>query len=221
MAQTKGVYNVSGDKWIIGFGFMRDNELLEYIDNKLTHGKPITVTADYSCLDKEQQPDMDTIWGWSGKGIIKLEGTEAMVKEFDKASPNVREKLEEQYLRLDKLKPLPGTPGALFNRALFNQAPFNQGPTHPTTRDGKDVHYYFSEFRRLMFPKGFQCENDSHDVMHISIHYLFTRDIFLTRNIRHFAEDRLQQRFEDLAILTPHKFVNLFNRVLSSIKRQG
>jgi hypothetical protein len=215
------VYNVPRDKWIIGFGVMGDNELLEYINNKLTHGKPITVTADYSCLDKEQQPDMDTIWGWSEKGIIKLEGTEAMVKEFDRASPGVREKLEEQYLRLDKLKPLPGTPGASFNRAQFNRTPFNRGGTPPTTRDGKDVNYYFSEFRRLMFPSGFHRESDSHDVMHISIHYLFARDIFLTKNPRHFPKDRLQQRFEDLAILTPDNFVNLFNRVLSSIKRQG
>ena len=187
---------------------MRDNELLAYINNKLTHGKPITVTADYSCLDKEQQPDMGPIWGWSGKGIIKLEGTEAMVREFDRASPGVREKLMDQYLRLNKLKP---SPGALFNQCMFNEVAFNEPPT---TRDGKDVSYYFSEFKKLMFPEGLRNENDFYDVMHISIHYLFSRDVFLTRNLRHFSPHKLQKKFKDLVILTPQQLLNLLNEAL-------
>lgn len=197
---------------------MRHNELFECILNKLTHGKPIAITVDYSCLDKKQQPDMGPLWGWNREGIIELKGTKEMISEFDKASPSVREKLHEQYLRLDKIKPLPSHPGALFDALAFDEAAFDEGVTPPTTRGGKDVSYYFSEFRGLMFPRGFQCENDSHDVMHISIHYLFSRDIFLTRNPRHFPEDRLQQRFEDLAVLTPDEFANLLNRVLSSSK---
>jgi len=194
---------------------MRDSELLAYISNKLTHETPVRLTADYSCLDKRQQPDMDTIWAWTGKGIVEMEGTEAMIKEFDRASPGVREKLMVQYLRLNKLKP---SPGALPNQCAFNEVAFNEPPT---TRDGNDVRYYFSEFKNLMFPGGLRQESDFHDVMHMSIHYLFARDIFLTKNPKHFPANRLQQRFDDLAILTPDEFVELFNRVLSTIKGQG
>lgn len=194
---------------------MRDNELLKNFNLKLTRGEPITVSVDYSCLDKELQHDMVTINGWDRKGTVELKGTETMVSEFNKANPGVREKLKEQYLSLGKLKP---SPGALFGRCVFNEVVFNEPPT---MRDGKDVSYHFSEFKNLTFPRGFRSENDFYDVMHISIHYLFARDIFLTRNVKHFGADELQQRFKDLVILTPCECVNLLNRVLPVPGRQG
>ena len=116
---------------------------------------------------------------------------------------------------MGKLKP---STGALFGSFMFNEVVFNEPPT---MRDGKDVSYYSSEFKKLMFPRGFQSANDFYDVMHISIHYLFARDIFLTRNVKHFKADDLQQRFNDLAILTPCECVNLLNRVLTTLGRQG
>lgn len=194
---------------------MRDNELFKNFNLKLTHGEPITVSVDYSCLDKELQHDMVMINGWDRKGIVELKGTETMVSEFNKANPRVREKLKEQYLSLGKFKP---SSGALFGSCMFNEVVFNEPPT---MRNGKDVSYYFSEFKKLMFPRGFRSENDCYDVMHISIHYLFSRDIFLTRNVKHFVADELQQRFNDLAILTPCECVNLLNRVLHALGRQG
>lgn len=194
---------------------MRDYELFNNFNLKLTHGEPITVSVDYSCLDKKLQHDMAMINGWDRKGIVDLKGTDIMVREFNRANPGVREKLKEQYLSLGKLKP---SPGALYGRAMFNEVMFN---APPTTRDRKDVSYYFSEFKKMMFPRGFRSENDYYDAMHISIHYLFARDIFLTRNVKHFRVDELQQRFEDLAILTPYECVNLLNRVLTALGRQG
>jgi len=199
---------------------MRDNELLELIISRLTNGKSITMTLDYSCLDKKQQPDMDPIWDWNRTGMIELKGTEELVREFDKAGPDIREKLEEQYLKLGKLKPSPGKPGAVLGLFMLGEAALGDLGVPPTMRDGKDVRHYFSEFSRLMFPEGFRRENDFHDVMHISIHYLFARDIFLTRNTRHFPADRLQQQFEGLTVLTPDKFVTLFSCAVSTIKGQ-
>ena len=190
---------------------MIDNGLLNNFNLKLTRREPITVTVDYSCLDKKPQDDMALIKGWDRKGIVELKGTESMVSEFNKANPGVREKLKEQYLSLGKLKP---SPGALFGRSMFNEVMFNEGPT---SRDGKDVSYYVAEFKKSMFPRGFRNENDYYDVMHIAIHYLFARDIFLTKNVKHFRANELQQRFKDLVILTPHEFVNLLNPYVSSL----
>ena len=197
------------------FGFVIDNELFNNFNLKLTHREPITVSVDYSCLDKKLQYDMALINGWDRKGIVELKGTETMVSEFNKANPGVREKLKEQYLSLGKLKP---SPGGLYGHFMYNEVVFN---APPTMRYGKDVSYYSSEFKKLMFPRGFQSENDYYDVMHISIHYLFARDIFLTRNVKHFRTNELQQRFNDLAILTPCECVNLLNRCLTTLGRQG
>lgn len=193
---------------------MQNKGLSEYIISKLRFRKPVTVTVDFSCLDKVIQDDMRVIWGWD-KGIVELKAAKDMISEFDKANPNVKQKLKEQYLRLSKLKP---SPGAILNQCMFNEVAFNEPPT---TRDGKDVSYYFSEFKKLMFPEELRNENDFYDVMHISIHYLFVRDIFLTRNVKHFMADKLQQRFKNLAILTPCECVNLFNSVLPIVGRQG
>jgi len=154
------------------------------------------------------QDDMRVIWGWD-KGILELKAAEDMTSEFDKANPDVKQKLKEQYLRLSKLKP---SPGASFDQCMFNEVAFDEPPT---MRDGKDVNYYFAEFKKLMFPEGLRSENDFYDVMHISIHYLFSRDVFLTRNLRHFDPDKLQEKFKDLVILTPQQFLNLLNDALA------
>ena len=187
---------------------MQNKGLFECIISKLRSRKPVTVTVDFSCLDKVMQDDMRVIWGWD-KGILELKAADDMTSEFDKANPDVKKKLKEQHLRLSKLKP---SPGALFNQCMFNEVAFNESPT---TRDGKDVSYYFSEFKKLMFPEGLRNENDFYDVMHISIHYLFSRDVFLTRNLHHFGPDKLQEKFKDLVILTPQQLLNLLNDALA------
>jgi len=189
---------------------MRDHELLKWINDKLVNGEKLTVTVDYSCLDKVQQPDMSAIWSWNREGIIEITGTIELATEFDKASPGVREKLKDQYLPLDKLKP---SPGAVFGECMFDEVVFDEPPT---MREGKGVSHYFSEFRRLMFPAGLRNENDFHDVMHISIHYLFSRDVFLTRNLRHFNPRRLRERFKDLVVLTPEQLLDLLDSALGT-----
>jgi hypothetical protein len=192
-----------------------DNELFKNFILKLTDEEPITVSVDYSCLDKVPQNDMVMLKDWARKGIVELKGTETMVSEFNKANPGVREKLKEQYLSLGKLKP---SPGALFGRCVFGEVMFGEPST---MRDGKDVRYYSSEFKKSMFPRGCRSENDFYDIMHISIHYLFARDIFLTRNVKHFRADELRQQFKGLAVLTPCECVSLLNRVLTAAGRQG
>ena len=72
------------------FVFMIDNELFKNFNLKLTHGEPITVSVDYSCLDKQLQHDMIIINGWDSEGIVELKGTETMVCEFNKANPGVQ-----------------------------------------------------------------------------------------------------------------------------------
>jgi hypothetical protein len=188
---------------------VQNKEPFENIISKLRFGKPVAVTVDFSCLDKVIQPDMKAVWDWD-KGILELKAAKDMISEFDKANPNVKQKLMEQYLRLSKLKP---SPGAVFNQCMFNEVAFNEPPT---TRDGKDVSYYFSEFKKLMFPAELGNENDFYDVMHISIHYLFSRDVFLTRNLRHFSPHELQKKFKDLVILTPQQLLNLLNDALGN-----
>lgn len=180
-------------------------KLSQDLVNKFIKGHQITVTIDYSCIDKVQQNDMTTLRVWHNKGLVELKGTEAMIAEFDKANPGIKAKLEEQFLSFGKLKP---RLGAVFNRSMFNNVTFNEAPT---LRNGKDVLAYYAEFQQVMFPKGVQSKNDFYDVMHISVHYLFSRDVFLTRNVRHFRADKLQEKFGDLVILTPQQFIDLLN----------
>jgi len=88
------------------------------------------------------------------------------------------------------------------------QPKFNEAPT---LRKGKDALDYFAKFQQVMFPNGFRSKNDFYDVMHISIPYLFSRDIFLTRNWHDFRADKLQEKFSDLVILTPQQLINVLN----------
>lgn len=71
-----------------------------------------------------------------------------------------------------------------------------------------------------MFPKGFPSKNDFYDVMHISIPYLFSRDIFLTRNWHDFRADKLQEKFSDLLILTPQQLIIVLLMLWASSKVQ-
>lgn len=180
-------------------------KLSQYLADKLANKHQVTVTIDYSCIDKELQRDMATLRSRPYEGFVNMQGTEAMIAEFENVNPSVKAKLEEQFLSVRKLKP---KSGALFNRRMFNSAAFNEAPT---LRNGKDALDYFAEFQQVMFPKGFRSKNDSYDVMHISIHYLFSRDIFLTRNWHDFRADKLQEKFSDLVILTPQQLINVLN----------
>jgi len=183
-----------------------DSKLPERLANKLAAGQRITITVEYSCLDKVQQENMTTLRRWHDEGIVELQGTEAMIIEFEKTSPGVRARLEEQFLGLTKLRPEFGTElghWALGVGALGMAT---------TLRNGKDALDYHSEFQQIMFPKGYRTENDFYDVMHISIHYLFGRDIFITKNLKDFKVGKLRQKFNGLVILTPAECVDVLNK---------
>lgn len=188
---------------------MQNREPFRNIISKLKSGRSVTVTVDFSCLDKLIQPDMEAVWGLN-KGILELKAAKDIVDEFDKANPNVKQKLMEQYLGLSKLKP---SPGAVFGQCMFGEVAFNEPPT---TRDEKDADYYFSEFRKLMFPRASHMESNFHDVRHISIHYLFCRDVFLTRNSHHFKPHKLQERFKDIVVLDPQQLLYLVSATLGN-----
>jgi len=174
----------------------------ESLRDKLAKGQPITITVEYSCLDwPGPKKDMITLNGWHDKGLVQLKATAAMIAEFEKANPGVKENLEEQYSCLAKLSPSFGT--QLGHWRLGK----GQLGMATTLRDGRDAFYYHAEFERIMFPNGCTKPQDVYDVEHIAVHYLFARDIFITRNTHHFRWADLRQRFTDLIVLTPEQCV--------------
>lgn len=194
---------------------MQSQWLCRHVRDKLANRQKITVTTDYSCLDKCEQQDMATLRRWHDEGLIELQGTEAMIEEFERASPSVKAKLEQQYLGLEKLIPEFGT--VLGSWRLGYSRLGEVG----TLRDGKDALDYYSEFQELMFANFGHVSSEQRvrnfrDVMHISIHYLFARDIFLTRNVRHFKADKLRRKFSDLVILTPKQCVDVLENATIS-----
>lgn len=179
----------------------------ESLTEKLASRRPITITVEYSCLDRQgPKEDMIALKGWHEKGIVQLQGTEAMIAEFEKANPGVREKLEEQYSFLSKLHP---SFGSELGRMRLGRAQLGMTTT---LRHGKDALDYYREFERLVFPNGCGRAQDVHDVEHISIHYLFGRDVFITRNTRHFRAEEMRERFADLIVLTPSQCVEVLRR---------
>jgi len=182
----------------------KQRKYIAVIEN-LRNRRLITITVDYSCLDKVKQQDMDILQNYEQRGVIELKAAITMDDEFNKANPDVQSRLREQYLGLEKIKP---SPGAVFNGFMFNELPFN---APPTLRDGKDGEYYFNEFAKIMFPSGIKNENDFHDVWHLAIHFLFQRNLFLTRNIRHFNNPRFSEKYVDLIILTPLELASLLS----------
>jgi hypothetical protein len=175
--------------------------------DKLAKRQPITITVEYSCLDKQgQQEDMSMLKRWHDEGVVQLQGTEAMIAEFEKANPGVKEKLEGQYSCLAKLTPSFGTDLGHWRlgRGRLGVA--------TTLRNGRDFFAYCREFEQLMFPNGCGKPQDVHDVEHISIHYLFARDMFITRNTHHFRAEELVRGFADLTVLTPGQCVDTLHK---------
>lgn len=193
---------------------MQSQWLFWHVRDKLANRQKITVTTDYSCIDQFEKQDMATLRRWHDEGLIELQGTEAMINEFERTSPHVKALLEQQYLGLEKLIPEFGTALGLWRLGHGRLGEVG------TLRDGKDALHYYPEFQELMFPNFWHGSSEQRlsnfmDVMHISIHYLFARDIFLTRD-RHFKADKLRRKFSDLVILTPQHFVDVLENVTIS-----
>jgi hypothetical protein len=187
----------------------QDAGTVKSLRDRLAKRQPITITVEYSCLDKQgQREDMRMLNRWNDEGVVQLRGTAAMVAEFEKANPGVKERLEEQYSYLGKLTPLLGSDLGHFrlNRGALGVA--------TTLRNGRDFLDYCSEFGQLMFPNGCGNPQDVYDVEHVSIHYLFARDIFITRNTHHFRAEELRQRFTDLVVMTPELCVHTLRMAL-------
>jgi len=195
------IYNLT---WLHFEAMSEQRKYTAIIDN-FRNRRLITITVDYSCIDKIKQEDMTLVRNYEKKGIIELKATLIMDDEFNKANTNVQSKLREQYLGLKKFKP---SRGAIFNGFMFNELRFN---APPTLRDDKNGEYYFNEFAKIMFPSGIKNENDFYDVWHLAIHYIFQRNLFLTRNIRHFNNPRFSEKYVDLIILTPLELVSLLS----------
>lgn len=137
---------------------MQSQWLFRHVRDKLANRQKITVTTDYSCLDKREreQQDMATLRRWHDEGLIELQGTEAMIEEFERASPGVKARLEQQYLGLEKLIPEFGTVLGSWRLGYGRLGEVG------TLRDGKDaLHYYSDKLRRkfsdlvILTPKQF------------------------------------------------------------------
>ena len=193
---------------------------MERVAQKYASGERITITVDFSCLEREEekQGDMAALIQWQEDGLVEISAAEEIIREFERANPEIRPRLEEQYLSVDRLlrqKP------AIFNMVGFNEATFDG---EGTTRDGKRIDYYFEEFKNAMFPDFGTLEpgvneNAYNDVMHVSTHYIFGRDIFLTGD-KHFAPEKLRKKFPDLTILTPTDCVNMLKEMFPSPKKE-
>ena len=185
---------------------------LEKLEEKWKKGERITLTVDYGCLDKVKRNAMTKLENWSKKGIIEMKGTEAMEIEFhERSPPSVRAKLKEQFEFYEKLVPM--TPAVLGKATLGRFALGEMG----TVREGKDIFDCNKEFQTAMFPDLNKLSENArkraaYDIMHMSIHYIFKRDIFLTRNVKDFRSSRLKKKFPDLIVLTPKELVDLLER---------
>lgn len=185
---------------------------LEELKERWKKGERITVTVDYSCLDKVKRNVMAELETWSKKGVIEMKGTEAMEIEFhERSPPSVRAKLKEQFGFYEKLVPM--TSCALGEATLGRFGLGEMG----TVREGKGIFDYDKEFQTAMFPDLYKLSENArkraaYDVMHISIHYVFGRDIFLTKNVKEFRSSRVKKKFPDLFVLTPEELVDLLER---------
>ena len=64
-----------------------------------------------------------------------------------------------------------------------------------------------------------RLENAYYDVMHVSTHYIFGRDIFLTKD-KDFDAEKLREKFEGLGILTPQECADTLQEVFSVTKER-
>jgi len=119
--------------------------------------------------------------------------------------------LTKQFQSFSKLSP---DDPAIWGRMRWGHFRWGGGGT---TRDGKDVFDYAKEFRPQMFPD-FDRLSDStkrnalDDVMHLSIHFVYGRDIFLTRNVKHFKTETLVKTYPDIVVLDPQELVDILDR---------
>lgn len=139
-----------------------------------------------------------------------MKATEHMDKEFYESSPAaVRVKLRQQFEFFQKLYP---EDPAVIGKARIGR--FRIGGKG-TVRDGKDTFDYFNEFKALMYPDFDNLSDENkkrtvNDLMHLSIHYVFGRDVFLTKDERFKTRARTLERiYPDLIVMTPKQLVDL------------
>jgi len=184
-------------------------DLVQNLALKYASGERITITIDYSCLDKRgATPAMTILNGLQDNGLVEIKAAKEIEDEFERTNPNVKTKLEEQYLGASKLV-LKKT--AIFGQVAFNECAFNDAGTQ---RDGKQITHYFEEFKNIMFPdfntlNKKRRANAYYDVMHIATHYIFQRDIFLTKDKHYLDCEKLIKKFNELLIMTPEDCAKL------------
>lgn len=187
---------------------------MERLTRKCERRETITVTVDYSCLDKRgESEDMIKLRNLSQRGFIEMKATEHMDKEFYESSPaGVRAKLREQFEFYEKLYP---EDPAIIGKARIGR--FRIGG-EGTVREGKDVFDHFNEFKPLMY-SDFDSLSDENkkkadnDLMHLSIHYVFERDIFLTKDEKFQTRTvALERRYPDLVAMTPKQLVDFLEQ---------
>ena len=184
----------------------KDKNLRDLIAQKLKKWERLTVTLDYGVHHRDNPDDEVKIAEWAEKGLIEVSDTEATLEELKRADPRIKELLETKMERYPKL--MPQDPAILGMARLGRFALGSLG----TTRDGKHIYEIIEEFQSVMFPdfdklRGKTRINAYHDVLHISCHYAFNRDVFLTRNLRHF--EKVLAKHPDIVIASPEKFTEI------------
>lgn len=172
-------------------------------------GEKLTVTLDYGVHDKKNPPYETKIAEWVGKGWIEVRDTKATLEEFERVNPEAKKLLQvlEPKMKLyPKLKP---KRPAIFGKVLFNESTFNDPGT---TRDGKDIYEIMEEFKQVIFPDFDKLEGGTkrrayYDILHISCHYIFNRDVFVTKDLRHFK--KVIERCTNVVITSPAMFVKI------------
>jgi len=182
--------------------------LRDLVEYRLRRKERITVTFDYGVHDSGNPPYEAEITKWAEKGWIEVSDTEATLLEFERLNPEakVREVLEPKMKRYPKL--MPQDP-AIFGIARYGRAAYG---SLGTTRDGKHIYQIMEEFKKIMFPNFDKLKEETkirahYDILHISCHYIFNRDVFLTRNFKHF--EKVLETHKDIVITTPETFIEI------------
>lgn len=184
----------------------RGGKLGDLITQRLKKGEKLTVSLDYGVHDKgNPRYEMDMA-EWAQEGFIGVSDTEATLEEFNRAGLQAKKLLEPKMTRFPKL--MPDDP-AEYGKMRYGRSAYG---SPSTTRDGKHIYQVIEEFQKLMFPDfhGLEAKNRInayYDILHISCHYIFHRDVFLTRNLKHF--EKIMERCPNVVITCPEKFVEI------------